>query len=55
MLEEIKLTQIHESEPVITPLGIANVTTGKILHNHLTLIWDSTYTTRMDADYRQLE
>ena len=55
MLEEIKLTQIHESEPVITPLGIANVTVGKISHNHLTLIWDSTYTTRLDADYRQLE
>lgn len=55
MLEEIKLTQVNEFDPVVTPLGISNVTTGAISHNHLTLIWDSTYTTKMDASPRQLE
>ena len=55
MLEEITLTQINEFDPIKTPLGVANVTDGTHSHNHLTLIWDATYTTKIDNSPRQLE
>ncbi len=55
MLEEIKLTQISEFDAITTPLGVTNMSMGSLSHNHLTLIWDPTYTTKLEFAPRLLE
>ncbi|EFX78906.1 hypothetical protein DAPPUDRAFT_245644 [Daphnia pulex] len=38
-----------------TPIGTASETTGGLMHNHLTLIWDKTYTQTSDPKASVLE
>ncbi|EFX63573.1 hypothetical protein DAPPUDRAFT_119105 [Daphnia pulex] len=51
-VEKIQLYQETEGESFSTPLGIAPATAGSISHNHLTLIWDKTFTVKSEPKAR---
>jgi hypothetical protein len=54
-VEKIQLYQETEGESFSTPLGIAPATAGSISHNHLTLIWDKTFTVKSEPKARLVE
>ncbi|EFX60765.1 hypothetical protein DAPPUDRAFT_123048, partial [Daphnia pulex] len=54
-VEKIQLYQETEGESFSTPLGIAQATAGSISHNHLTLIWDKTFTVKSEPNARLVE
>ncbi|KZR95706.1 Uncharacterized protein APZ42_010385 [Daphnia magna] len=43
-----------EDEDFPTPIGKASATAGTLSHNHLSLVWDTTYTHKIQHDYVQL-
>jgi hypothetical protein len=55
VLEKVPLYQQTEGSEFSTPIGTASATTGGLMHNHLTLIWDKTYTQTSDPKARVLE
>ncbi len=55
MLEEIKLVHDAGDEEVNTPLGHVEIAAGNYSHNHLTLIWNPEYATKLDHSTRMLE
>ena len=54
-VEKIHLYQENEGESFSTPLGVAPATNGSISHNHLTLIWDKTFTIKSERKARLVE
>lgn len=44
VLEKVQLYQQSEDTNFQTPIGTASATAGNLSHNHLTLVWDTTYT-----------
>lgn len=54
-LEEITLFQENEGSSITTPLGTVNASAGAAIHNHLTLVWETRYTTKTDPKPRHLE
>ncbi|XP_045025162.1 uncharacterized protein LOC123469880 [Daphnia magna] len=44
VLEKVQLYQQSEDTNFQTPIGTAFATAGNLSHNHLTLVWDTTYT-----------
>ncbi|KAK4030293.1 hypothetical protein OUZ56_023281 [Daphnia magna] len=44
VLEQVQLYQQMEDEDFSTPIGKASAKSGNLSHNHLTLVWDKTYT-----------
>ncbi|XP_045035981.1 LOW QUALITY PROTEIN: uncharacterized protein LOC116934869 [Daphnia magna] len=49
-LEQIQLFQQMEDEDFPTPIGKAAATAGTLSHNHLTLVWDTTYTHKIQHE-----
>ena len=47
-LEELNLLQDANDNTITTPLGKTNATTGSVIHNHLTVIWDTTYAAKLE-------
>ena len=47
-VEELLLFQEEEGKPFNTPVGIADPSNDSITHNHMTLIWDSSLTAKID-------
>ena len=54
-VEKIQLYQENEGESFSTPLGVVPATNGSISHNHLTLIWDKTFTIKSERKARLVE
>ena len=48
VLEETFLSYDPAEEKITTPLGTAKVQTGYVSHNHLTVIWDTTFPSTVD-------
>ncbi len=55
MLEEIRLSHEVDATRINTPIGIVNVSTGYYSHNHLTIVWDAKFATKVDPRHRKLE
>ena len=55
VLERVPLYQQTEGSDFSTPIGTASATSGGLMHNHLTLIWDKTYTQTSEPKARELE
>ncbi|KAI9554948.1 hypothetical protein GHT06_020229 [Daphnia sinensis] len=55
VLETIQLRQQTANANFSTPLGTASATTGVLSHNHLTLMWDKTYTHSTEHEYQLVE
>uniref|UniRef100_A0A0N8AEJ0 Retrovirus-related Pol polyprotein from transposon n=1 Tax=Daphnia magna TaxID=35525 RepID=A0A0N8AEJ0_9CRUS len=54
-LEQVQLFQQMEDEDFPTPIGKASSTAGTLSHNHLTLVWDTTYTHKVQHELRTVE
>ena len=54
-VEKVLLYQEIEGENFSTPLGIVSAAAGSYSHNHLTLIWDKTFTTVSEHKARNIE
>ncbi|XP_032799333.1 uncharacterized protein LOC116936287 [Daphnia magna] len=54
-LEQVQLFQQVEDEDFPTPIGKASATAGTLSHNHLTLVWDTTYTHKIQHELRTVE
>ena len=54
-LEELNLLQDANDNTITTPLGKTNATTGSVIHNHLTVIWDTTYAAKLEQEPILLE
>lgn len=55
VLEEITLDQKKDTDNVVTPLGTVNGSDGTVSHNHMTIIWDSRFTTPTPHKHHLLE
>ena len=53
--EEITLLQQPNKDTLSTPLGSVNASAGVFSHNHLTAIWETTYTTQVEPKSSLLE
>ncbi|KAK4017791.1 hypothetical protein OUZ56_033597 [Daphnia magna] len=54
-LEQVQLFQQVEVEDFPTPIGKASATAGTLSHNHLTLVWDTAYTHKIQHELRPVE
>ncbi|KZR97108.1 Uncharacterized protein APZ42_008202, partial [Daphnia magna] len=54
-LEQVQLFQQVEDEDFPTPMGKASAPAGTLSHNHLTLVWDTTYTHKIQHELRTVE
>ena len=55
VLEIIELYQDDSGANFSTPLGMASADTGYLAHNHLTVVWDKTYTQIFPLTARRVE
>ncbi|XP_032798015.2 uncharacterized protein LOC116934643 [Daphnia magna] len=55
VLEQVQLYQQMEDEDFSTPIGKASAKSGNLSHNHLTLVWDKTYTQKSQHTLRIVE
>ncbi|KZS03399.1 Uncharacterized protein APZ42_033845 [Daphnia magna] len=55
VLKKVQLYQQSEDTNFQTPIGTASATAGNLSHNHLTLVWDTTYTHHTAPNNRLVE
>ncbi|KAK4017830.1 hypothetical protein OUZ56_033676 [Daphnia magna] len=55
VLDQVQLYQQMEDEDFCTPIGKASAKSGNLSHNHLTLVWDKTYTQKFQLTLRIVE
>ncbi|KAI9553746.1 hypothetical protein GHT06_018996 [Daphnia sinensis] len=55
VLEQVQLIQPMADADFATPIGKASATAGVLSHNHLTLVWDTTYTHKIQHETRMIE
>jgi hypothetical protein len=44
VVEKVQLYQEDEGRSFPTPLGTASASAGSLFHNHITLVWDTSFT-----------
>jgi hypothetical protein len=55
VVEKIQLFQEIEGDTFPTPVGMASAAAGSLSHNHITLVWDKSFTQRTTPKSRLLE